>query len=95
MRRIFKWLGVLLAAIVLVALVVVGLAWRISEKGLARVYASNDPPLTLLRDPQTLAQGAHLFVTHERLGPGAATGHRPRRGAGLHRGVFRPLPGRA
>jgi cytochrome c553 len=64
MRRILKWLGLLLAAVVLVALVVVGLAWRISEKGLARVYASNDPPLTMLRDPQTLAQGAHLFVTH-------------------------------
>jgi len=64
MRRILKWLGLLLAVVVLVALVVVGLAWRISEKGLARVYASNDPPLTMLRDPQTLAQGAHLFVTH-------------------------------
>lgn len=64
MRRILKWLAVLLGVVVLLAVVVVGLAWRISDQALARVYTSNDPPLTLLRDPATLAHGAHLFVTH-------------------------------
>src|SRR4249919_1801784 len=64
MRKMLKWLAMGLGVIVVVALIVVGLAWRISEKGLARVYAANDPPLTMLRDPQTLAHGAHLFVTH-------------------------------
>jgi cytochrome c553 len=63
MRRILKWLAMLLGVIVLVALVVVGLAWRISDKGLARVYVANDPPLTMVRDSQTLAHGGHLFVT--------------------------------
>jgi cytochrome c553 len=64
MRRILKWLGMLLAVGVLAAVVVVGLAWRISEKGLARTYVANDPPLTVQRDSATLAQGAHSFVTH-------------------------------
>jgi cytochrome c553 len=64
MRKILKWLGILLGVVVLVALVVVGLAWRISEKGLGRIYASNDPPLTMQRDAQALAFGKHLFVTH-------------------------------
>src|SRR5437868_13020201 len=63
MRRILKWLAMLLGVIVLLALVVVGLAWRISDKGLARVYTANDPPLTMVRDSQTLAHGGHLFVT--------------------------------
>jgi cytochrome c553 len=64
MRKILKWLAMLLGVLLLVALVVVGLAWRISEKGLARIYASNDPPLTMRRDADALAQGKHLFVTH-------------------------------
>lgn len=64
MRRILKWLAMLLGVVVVVALAVLGLAWKISEKGLARTYVSNDPPLTIPTDPQTLAQGAHLFVTH-------------------------------
>jgi cytochrome c553 len=64
MRRILKWLAMLMGVALLVAIVVVGLAWRISEKGLARTYVSNDPPLTMRRDAETLAQGGHLFVTH-------------------------------
>jgi len=64
MRRILKWLAMLLGVVVVVALVVFGLAWKISEKGLARTYTSNDPPLAIPSDPQSLAQGAHLFVTH-------------------------------
>jgi cytochrome c553 len=64
MRKFLKWLAMLLAVVLVVALLVLGLSWKISEKGLARAYVANDPPLTMLRDPQTLAHGAHLFVTH-------------------------------
>lgn len=64
MRRILKGMALLLAVIVGMAGVVLGLAWQISEKGLARVYASGDPPLTINRDAETTAHGAHLFVTH-------------------------------
>jgi mono/diheme cytochrome c family protein len=63
MRSLIRWLGVLIVFCAAMAVGLFATAWVISERDLARVYAVNDPPLTLSRDPETLAHGAHLYLT--------------------------------
>jgi mono/diheme cytochrome c family protein len=52
-----------LGVLVVVVVLTLGFAWIKTERGLARTYVVKDPPLTMLRDAQTLAHGAHLFAT--------------------------------
>ena len=63
MRRLLKWAGIGLLALIVVALGVYALAWQRTQAALARHFVVNDPPLNMARDAQTLARGEHLFVT--------------------------------
>ena len=63
MRKLLKWIVTLLGGVVFVALLAFGFAWFKSERALAKSYAVNDPPLTLVRDAATMAHGGHLFAT--------------------------------
>jgi mono/diheme cytochrome c family protein len=63
MKKWLKRLAMLLAVIILATVVLVAIAWWKTAQGLARTYVVNDPPLTLARDPETMARGAHLFAT--------------------------------
>ena len=62
MRKLLKWTATLLGLLVLAGLIVFGWAWIKTERGLAKTYSVNDPPLTVLRDEPSLARGRHLFV---------------------------------
>ena len=63
MKKWLKRLGVLLGVLVLAAAGLLAVAWWKSEQARARTYVVNDPPLTISRDAETLALGAHLFAT--------------------------------
>lgn len=63
MRKLMKWLGLLLLVLVVAAAGVFALAWQRSEAGLARIYAVEDAPLTLPTDAVSLEHGRHLFET--------------------------------
>jgi len=63
MRKFIKILAGLVGVLVLAALALVAVAWFHSERAMARSYVASDPPLTVSRDPETLARGAHLFAT--------------------------------
>lgn len=63
MRKLLKWIAILLGAVVLLALLVFGVAWLKTERAMARIYVVDDPPLSVQRDAATLAHGAHLFAT--------------------------------
>ncbi len=63
MRRLLKWIATLLGALVLAALIALGLAWLKTDRAMAKSYTVNDPPLTLPADAAALAHGKHLFVT--------------------------------
>src|SRR5436189_1851575 len=63
MRKFFKILAGLVGVLVLAALGLYAVAWFRSEQAMARTYVVADPPLTVQRDPETLARGAHIFAT--------------------------------
>jgi mono/diheme cytochrome c family protein len=63
MRKLFKILAGLVGVLVLAALGLYAVAWFRSEQAMARTYTISDPPLTVQRDPDTLARGAHIFAT--------------------------------
>ena len=63
MMKWLKRLGMLLGAVVLAVVGLVAFAWWKTNQSMARTYVVNDPPLTIVRDADTLAQGAHLFAT--------------------------------
>ena len=63
MRKFLKWAATLLGVVLAAAVLVFAYAWVQTERGLARSYAVNDPPLSIARDAATLAHGAHLFKT--------------------------------
>lgn len=63
MRKFLKWTGTLIGALAVLLVLVLGWAWIKTDRGLARTYVVNDPPLTIPADAQSLAQGDHLFVT--------------------------------
>jgi mono/diheme cytochrome c family protein len=63
MRRVVKWLGVAIAALVLAAGGVLAVAWLHAERAMARVYPIDDAPLALAADAGSIAHGRHLFDT--------------------------------
>ena len=63
MRKFLKWAATLLGLVLAVAVLVFAYAWIQTERGLARSYVVDDPPLPIQRDAATLAHGAHLFKT--------------------------------
>lgn len=63
MRKFIKLLAGLVGVLVLAALGLYAVAWYRSEQAMARTYVVADPPLSVQRDPETLARGAHLFAT--------------------------------
>lgn len=63
MRKVLKWIATLLGVLVLAALLALGLAWIKTERGMAKTYVVDDPPLTLPGDAAALDRGKHLFVT--------------------------------
>jgi mono/diheme cytochrome c family protein len=63
MRRLLKWLGVLVGVLVLAAIALYAVAYFRSEQAMARTYTLSDPPLSVARDAGTLARGAHLYAT--------------------------------
>lgn len=63
MRKFLRWTATLVGLLVLMAVLAFGLAWVKTDRGLARRYVVNDPPLTVPRDAETLAHGAHLYAT--------------------------------
>ncbi|HRQ64266.1 MAG TPA: cytochrome c [Xanthomonadaceae bacterium] len=63
MSVVLRWLLRITAGIFLLAAGLFVVAWVVSERQLARVYAVDDPPLAINRDRETLAHGAHLYVT--------------------------------
>ena len=63
MKKWLKRLGLLLGVVLLAVAGLVAVAWWKSSQGMARTYVVNDSPLTIARDPETMARGAHLFAT--------------------------------
>ena len=63
MRKFLKWAATLLGLVLAVAVLLFAFAWIQTERGLARTYVVNDPPLPFPNDAATLAHGAHLFKT--------------------------------
>jgi len=63
MRKFLKYVATLLGVLVLGVLLAFGLAWFKTERALDKTYTVNDPPLTVLRDTETLTHGGHLFAT--------------------------------
>jgi mono/diheme cytochrome c family protein len=63
MRRLIRGLVVLVVFLVAAVVGLYATAWVVTERDLARVYAVDDPPLAINSDPDTLAHGAHLYVT--------------------------------
>lgn len=63
MRKFLKYVATLLGVLVLGVLLAFGLAWFKTERALDKTYTVNDPPLTVLRDTETLTHGGHLFTT--------------------------------
>jgi mono/diheme cytochrome c family protein len=63
MRRFLKWVGGIVGVLVLAAVSLYALAWFRSEQAMAKTYTVSDAPLTVRKDPETLARGAHLFAT--------------------------------
>jgi mono/diheme cytochrome c family protein len=63
MRRLLKWAGVALGLGVVAVAGLLVTAWMVTGHALKRTYAVNDPPLELVHDADTLAQGHHLFDT--------------------------------
>ena len=63
MRKLLKWAATLAGLLLLVAVFAFALAWVKTDRAMAKRYVVNDPPLTVVRDAETLAHGAHLFAT--------------------------------
>ncbi len=63
MRKFFKWVGIVLGLVVVLALAGFGWAsWKLSQAA-KRTYVVNDPPLVVDRSAGAIALGAHLFAT--------------------------------
>jgi mono/diheme cytochrome c family protein len=62
MRTFLRWMGRLLAVVVLVVIALVGYAHYATERMLAKTYAVADPPLAIPTDAAALDRGAHLFT---------------------------------
>ena len=63
MRKALKWIGSLLGALLLLALLVLGWAWIKSDRAMARRFPTDQAPLPLPTDAASLARGGHLFAT--------------------------------
>ena len=63
MRKVVKWIGLSVGALVLAVALLVAAAWVNSERALARRYAVQDAPLVLPTDAAGLEHGKHLFQT--------------------------------
>src|SRR4249920_2298477 len=63
MRVWLKRLGTVLVVLVLAAAGVLAFAWWKTDRAMARVYAVNDPPLTVANDAEARARGGHLYAT--------------------------------
>jgi cytochrome c553 len=62
MRRLLRWVGRLVAVVVVLGVVLVGYAYFATERMLARTYVVADPPLVLPTDAAALDRGRHLFT---------------------------------
>ena len=63
MRRFIKWVAGLVGVLLLAAIVVYAVAYFRSEQAMAKTYTVADPPLAIARDADTVARGAHIFIT--------------------------------
>lgn len=63
MRKLLRWVVGALAGLAVAVGILYGLAWYSSNQALARQYSIKDPPLTIVRDADTIAHGQHLFVS--------------------------------
>jgi cytochrome c553 len=62
MRTLLRWLGRLVAVVVIGVVVLVAYAYFATERELAKTYAVADPPLVVPTDPAALDRGRHLFT---------------------------------
>ena len=60
MRKAWKWLGRLVAGVVLMLVVVVASAYVLSARRMARVYRSDPPVPTIPTDAAAIERGAHI-----------------------------------
>jgi mono/diheme cytochrome c family protein len=58
-----KWMGVVLAAVLLAVAGLFAVAWAVTGNAMTRTYAVHDPAPPKRRDADALAQGHHLFDT--------------------------------
>lgn len=63
MRKILKWIGLVLGTVLVLALAVLGWAWIQSDRAMARRFPTDQAPLVMQADAATLARGGHLFAT--------------------------------
>jgi len=63
MRKFIKWVAGLVGVLVLAAMALYAVAYFRSQAAMAQTFKVSDPPLTINRDAQTLARGAHIFTT--------------------------------
>lgn len=60
MRKVLKWLGILLAALVGLVVIVALAGYLLSERRIAKAYSLDDESLTLPTDAASLAEGQRL-----------------------------------
>lgn len=59
-RKILKGIGILFAGLVVVLLLVVGVAWGLTQSRLNKTYMINVDPLAIPTDPATVERGRYL-----------------------------------
>jgi cytochrome c553 len=63
MKRVFKWLGYVVGALVVVILLAVGTVYAITSSRMSKSYSTTVPPLAIPSDSASVARGRHLTET--------------------------------
>jgi mono/diheme cytochrome c family protein len=72
MRRILKWLGILISVFVLLLLIGIGVTYALSEQYINKTYDVTVGPLTIPTDSASITEGQRLFLVR-----GCGSCHRP------------------
>ena len=60
MKRAIKWVGIALASVAGITVLAIVAVYVSTERGISKVYAFNDPPLSVPTDVAAIAKGQHF-----------------------------------